>query len=73
MVYEHGAEKMANLRIRFSEVNELVNLHIKCPCDLAKQIDSGVSRSSFNFPEVGAADARHEGELSLRDASLGSR
>lgn len=64
---------MADLRIQFSEVNELVNLHIECSCDLTKQVDSGVSRSSFDFPEVGAADTRHEGELSLRDASLGSR
>ena len=45
-----------------------MHLGIERASNLYEHIDADVGRSRFDFPEVGAADARHEGKLPLRDA-----
>ena len=52
-----------------SKVNEVPRPHIKRPGDTDENIDADVSRSCLDFPEVGAARARHERKLSLRYAA----
>lgn len=63
--------KIATLR-RALELNEFMRPCIECASNLYKHINTDVSRSRLDLPEVGAADARHEGKLPLRDSLLGA-
>lgn len=44
-----------------------MNLHVKGASDTAKNIDADVGLAALKLPEIGAARARHERKLALRD------
>lgn len=54
------------------ELDEIPHGHVERPGDADEHIDADVGRSDLDLPEVGAADARHKGELLLGDAVLGA-
>lgn len=54
------------------ELDKLSHGHVKGSCDANEDINADVGRSCLNLPEIGTADSRHEGKLSLRDALLGA-
>lgn len=59
--------KIAPLK-RALELNEFMRPRIECASNLYKHVNTDVGRSSFDFPEVGTANARHKGKLPLRNA-----
>lgn len=54
------------------ELDELAHLRVERMRDADEDVDPDIGRSRLDLPEIGAADARHQGELPLRDALLAS-
>ena len=54
------------------KVNEVTHSNVERLGDTDENIDADVGRSCLDFPEVGAARARHERKLSLRYAAPGA-
>lgn len=50
------------------KLDELPHRDIECLGNANEDVNTDISRSRLDFPEVGTADPRHKGKLPLRDA-----